>query len=318
MRALVLPFLTIAAFFSLLCPLRAQEAQQLVDLSIQTSPITIQAERPVTLRVISYGIDLAQATIVWTYGGKTIVSGKGQTTATVVAPRSGSSAFASVSVSAPGLAPLSASILLNPGSIDLLWEGADAIVPPFYKGRALPAPGGLIRFVAIPANGAGTQASYEWRRNNNALPEASGLGKTSLTIQNTLFETQETIDVRGESPTFQGSATVTAPLQNPFAVIYKNKNGFVDYAKGSVGTVSITGEDAILRFEPFFFSVNNGLENDLVFSFSSGEETFFGEGRENELRLTRPDSGIGELDFSITTNQYSVQNISRTIRLLFQ
>lgn len=297
----------------------AQGIDQAVDLVIEAMPSDPLPGQSVILEAKSYSIDVSQYFLSWTYAGASAGSGTGKTKIAVKAPAAGVSSTAMVTLSGSDTGEVSAAIFLRPASVDLLWEGVDAAVPPFYKGRPLLAPGGTFRIVAVPASGAPVQASFSWNQNGKALPALSGAGKRSITLTNNILNAREQISVVANGGLFQGQNKATILPQSPYIVAYERKEGFVDYGNGTT-TALITGNPgAVIRFEPFFFTLQNGVSRDLSFVVRSGNDQIIGENEQNEIRLSRPEGG-GEVDISVeaTTNTYSVQNARRTFKVLFE
>lgn len=306
-------------FFTLTFSLAsAQEVVQSVDLSIRATPEYPSAGQTVTLEAISYGTDLSQARLSWTYGGKAILSGIGATRATVTAPGNGQVATATVSVSANGLAPFAATLTVRPGSLDLLWEGVSASVPPFYKGRALPGAGGLIRITAIPASSAPKGVSYQWTRGDSALPAASGYGASSIVIEHGLFEASERIGVQARAGVYEGRGLTSITPRNQTLIAYQKSGGFIDFSSGSEASILISGPGAIVRFEPFFFSLAHRSLDELVMTVRSGDAVLYNE-VQNETPVSRPDEGgQGALSVDVSTKNYSLQHARSNFRLFFQ
>jgi hypothetical protein len=295
----------------------AQEVTESIDLAIEAVPSDPAPGATVVLEAKSFSLDLTQTSITWTYGGKTVLSGFGKTRLTIIAPGSGQVGTVTATASATGTTPVTASLTIRPGSVDLLWEGADAIVPPFYKGRPLPAPGGLIRIVAIPASGAPAQANYQWSRNDSALPSASGAGNTSIVVRNDPLIAQERIDLGVTGGLFQGGGSLQITPRSPQTIAYQKKEGFIDYARGSIGSIAISGPGATLWFEPYFFSIANSIATDLSFAIRFADTPVVGE-PQNELRLSRPENGgTFPLTVSARTTAYSLQNSTRQFSIFF-
>ncbi|HWC57404.1 MAG TPA: hypothetical protein VG621_00415, partial [Candidatus Paceibacterota bacterium] len=106
--------------------LGSAHAQVTPDISLDTIPLNPQPGDTVTVTATSYGADLSQATLSWVYNGKSAGAGIGKTSISVVAPAAGSTATVTVTVNGGVASGVSASIVLRPGSVDLLWEAADA------------------------------------------------------------------------------------------------------------------------------------------------------------------------------------------------
>lgn len=297
----------------------AQEVTQSIDLSIQSAPSDPAPGAQVTLEAISYSIDLTQATLSWTYGGKPVVSGSGRTRITVTAPQSGGTAIATVTASTTGISPVSATTTLSPGSIDLLWEALDSSVPPFYKGRPLLSATGIFSVVALPIGAAPRTANFQWSRNGSAVQGASGAGKSSITLNHDALNKDERIAVNVSGGGFQGEGDIAIAPLRPDIIVYQKKEGFTNYAIGSKGSVAISGSGTTLRAEPFFFSVPRSIAQDLSFDFQLGDAVVFGEDDPTEIRISRSEEpGAATFSAAITTTRYSLQNARRTFRLLFQ
>jgi hypothetical protein len=288
------------------------------DLSISMIPGNPKPLTPVQLEAKSYGLDLNQATIEWRYENKVIDRGVGRTRISVTAPATGLVATVSVTVSGIGFEPTSTSVVLRPGSIDLLWEAVDSYTPPFYKGKALPATNATLRIMAVPAVAAPKQISYQWSRANAVVEQSSGYGKSSMVFKNSEFNTQEHISVLAEGGQFSGTNSITINPVNPSLFVYQKKEGFIDYASGSGSLVSTNTSGVALRFEPFFFSRPRSSMSDLTFDFSINGNAVTGDPVPNELRLSRPDGGgVSTIKVSVQPVEYLVQHLERAITLAF-
>jgi len=297
----------------------AQGIEQGIDLSIKSIPNEPQPGQPIALEAVSFGLDLNQATLTWVYGGKTVLSGYGKTRVTVTAPRAGASATVTVTASASGTAPVSASMVLSPENVSLLWEAVDATVPPFYKGRSLLAPNGLVRVVAMPVGGTSRQSIYQWERNDSAVKNASGVGQSSIVFKHELFNKQEEIGVRVYGGGVEGEDSIGITPRAPLVAVYQKKDGFIDYATGSTSMFSVPRNGAVIRFEPYFFTASTNLYDDLAFSISSEGIELFGDTFVNELRISSTDAPKqSRLSVSVSTQEYSLQNIKQNLTILFQ
>lgn len=289
-----------------------------VDLSITSSPINPAPGEKVTLTLQSFSADLSQANIVWDYNGKNIASGKGRTTISVIAPGSGISGSITASATG-GFNAASATLILRPASVDLLFEGADSYTAPFYKGLALPSTGGIVRVTAIPSITAPKGLSFNWKRNGEAQQTASGYGKSTLLFKHDELTPTETIDVTENNGGFSGAGSISVTPGKPIIAGYFNNDGYVDYANGSTGILSTTGTGALIHFEPYFISSPNSLARDLTFSYTDDSGNALNPSRiKNELGLSRPDNGGGS-DFStaVSTVVFTLQNITKRFTVNF-
>lgn len=309
-------FVSLFIILIVLIPL-VTRAQITTDISLEVIPITPDPGQTTTIRATSYGADLSQASITWTYNNTVITRGIGRTEVRVVAPAAGATGVVVITASGSGFGNASASVVLRPASIDVLWEAADATVPPFYKGKALLAPNGLIRFTAIPSPSAPKGVSYTWSRNGQALQNNSGYNRSNITFAHSEFNKEEQAEVEAVGGVFTGTGVARVAPRNPSMVTYQNKEGFIDYANGYRETIPFTQSGMVLHFEPYYFSVNRSIASDLSFDLKV-DGTSVETSRGTEVGLSRPTrSGQSTVDLTITPVAYSLQHLTTSLKLLF-
>ncbi len=292
-------------------------AQNTADVSLTVEPFNPLPGSPATIRLVSYGVDLDQSLINWSYNGTTVASGTGKRTITVTAPAAGSTGLISATVSASGFASASASVLLRPASVDLLWEAADATTPPFYKGKAMLPDGGRLRFTALPA-ASSSQLSYAWTRNSSALPDVSGFGKSSITLKQNILTGSERIEVAVTGGLFSGAGAVSVIPKATAIVAYKNNDGFIDYANGFTNAIPVRESGAVLHFEPYYFSVPQNISSDIEVVMTSGGQEVGQSTNPIELAIGRPDKGgQSALTVAMNTTLYSLQYTEKAFTILF-
>jgi len=294
------------------------QAQSSVDLSLTTIPLDPKPLQKVTITAESFSVDLNQATITWSQGGRTIDSGTGRKSITITAPAAGQTSTITMNATGSSFGTTTASIAIRPGSIDLLWEASDSYTPPFYKGKALLSNGGAIRVTAIPSATAPKQLSYTWSRDNTILGSLSGFNKSSLSFKNSDLNDVEDISVTGGSGLFEGSASLSIKPSNPTVVVYQKNEGFIDYANGSNTVLNTSKTGLILKLEPFFFSVPTTVLKSLALDITEGGTSIVSATNPTELYLSAPEEkGQSLLTIAISTISYSLQNISRRLTINF-
>lgn len=309
-------------FLALLCILVVSTtfAQSTPDLSIESIPSNPAPFSSVQLSVSSYAIDVNQATITWKYNNKIISSGIGKRTVTITAPNSGVVATVEAMAEAPGIDPITETITINPASVDVLWEALDSYTPPFYKGKAKPSTGALIKVVAIPAYNAPKQLSFEWTHNDSAAQDASGIGKSSVVFKNNYLTTIESVGVVVKGGLFGGTGTTDVAIGEPSLVGYFNNGGFIDYANGSTSKLTTNEKGATLHIEPYFFSSQKNITNDIVIGVtaSDGVAIEMQGPKKNEFAFSAPENG-SDVTFSVAirTVQYSLQQLKRAFTVSF-
>lgn len=284
-------------------------AQTTLDVSLELIPLNPEPNTPVTIRATSYGTDLDQASISWTYNGTPIANGTGVRAITITAPSAGTTGQVAVSVSAAGYASTTTSISLRPASVDLLWEAVDAAVPPFYKGKALVADGATVRATVIPSASAISGLSYTWSRNGSTLADISGYGKRSMLFTHNILTGTERIGVDVRGGIFSGSNTLTIAPQATDLIAYKNNDGFIDYTQGFSSTIGATGTGALIHFEPYYFSVPTTIARSLTVTMTSGEQDVTPLNNPLEIGIARPDTaGSRTIRVGVATRAYSLQH----------
>jgi hypothetical protein len=309
--------ITLLALGGIVLIVHAQTAT--IDLSLTTFPLNPEPGQKVTITAQSYGADITQAEMSWTDNGKVFASNIGETQVTVTAPAAGDSATIAVTASGGSFTATTTTLVLRPGSLDLLWEGADSYTPPFYKGRALPSTDGIIRVTAVPAASAPADLTYNWSQNSSALPDNSGYDKSSLLFKNNELDPPEDIDVTAENGDFTAENSVTITPGNPAVVGYLNNNGYIDYANGSNTSLTTTGTGAVVHFEPYFFSAPSSIGKNLAFTYTDNSGNSIPAGAvKNELSISPPSSGSNiQLNVAISTIVYTLQNVTAPFSINF-
>ncbi len=293
-------------------------AQTTAEISLSTIPANPAPGASVRIEAQSYGADLDQSNITWRYNGKIIDGGIGRKNITITAPVSGAVGTITMTATGAGFASTTATMVLRPASVDLLWEAADSYTPPFYKGKALPSTNSLIRVTGILSASAPKQLVYNWSRNNSVLGASSGFGKSSLLFRNSELESTELISLEATSGTFSGTASINITPGDPSVVVYEKNEGFIDYANGSSSTVN-TGENGlILRFEPFFFSTPLSIARSLSFTITENDNDVTNPNIQNELYLSAPEvRGSALFTVAINTISYTLQQLTRPFTINF-
>lgn len=311
----------ISLIFFLITPSFAQfeNASLAPDISIIAIPENPKPGETVTLEAISYGADLNQASLIWKYNDKTIASGIGRTKITLTAPTTNSSGFISLSVGGAGFQQTQIGYTLRSASVDLLWEAIDSYTPPFYKGKALLSKNALVRVTAIQTRSAPKNLSFEWSRNDSAVPAYSGYNKNALIFKNETLKNEERVSVTASGGLFSGSKNLSLLPGKPTILMYQKKEGFIDYARGYTDDFETADPGITLRFEPYFFSIpRGGISKDLSFDIENNGTSLYGEKEQNEISLSNPGSRQKSvLRVSVSTILYSLQNAVRSFSVSF-
>ena len=199
------------------------------DLSLEISPQYPEPGETVVVKARSILVPLSATPLAWFVDGKLILEGMGVMEKEIVAGELGSEAVVRAVATYEGSLH-SASITIRPAELDLLWE-SDSFVPPFFRGRALPSAGTVVRLEAIPrlqlGNGARVAVKdivFTWRRNGYVISGTSGRGKSKVTIASPSLFGTDTVSVEARSIDGRSAAeaSVRLPSEEPHIALYQN------------------------------------------------------------------------------------------------
>jgi hypothetical protein len=171
-------------------------AQSVIDFSVDLYPQYPKEFEKVTLTLDSTHFDINTSKISWIVDGKVVYSGTGFKIYSIQTPKNGVTKNISIEVYTPNNYLLTKSFALTPQALDILWEAPNTYVPPFYKGKALPAEESIIKVVALPNFFINNKSinrdsvSFTWTLNDITRDSFSGYGKNSFTFKmDPLYET---------------------------------------------------------------------------------------------------------------------------------
>lgn len=155
------------------------------QISIQVTPPNPEPKSAVSVSVESLSLNLDRSLVSWIVDGNEVGRGNGYRTIETTVGALGTQTKITVAVRTESDTLLTATVVLQPAAVDLLWE-ADSYAHPFYKGRLLPSSGSFVRAEAIPyitlANGSPVGPSaitFTWRKNDGIDETASGRGRNT-------------------------------------------------------------------------------------------------------------------------------------------
>lgn len=147
------------------------------------------------------------------------------------------------------------------GEVEIIVE-ADTYVPSFYKGRAEPTSGNLVRATAIPLSADPVNFSYRWKLNGQPLL-SSGQSVTFPAPIGDNFMLEVTVLNNG---VFWSEKGETMALSNPEVVFYEENTLRGLGTIAIKGDFSLIGTEASITAEPFF--VGRGNQNNLQGNWS--------------------------------------------------
>lgn len=277
-------------------------------LTIVLSPEHPAPGDTVTLVLRSTLHDLSNSTITWRANGALIAQGEGVTNATVTAGEIGTETDISVEVSTEG-GDAAAAAAIIPTRVDVLWE-ADSLVPPFYRGRALPSAGSRVRLMAVaflPSSAGGylpaDKITYTWRRNGEIV--LSGRGKTTVTIPGPVLFGTDTVTVQTVSADkrVEGLGRVRIPSVEPVLSLYTNHPLFgITYHRALGPTTFVAESEMSFTAIPYFAPASAANDPDLLYAWRlnrTGIDT--NESGTNEITIDAAKSpGLAQIQLGVT------------------
>jgi hypothetical protein len=224
-----------AVCFLLLIPLFAHAQYQFVGLpgventvSMLISPENPEPGDTITFTLRSPVLDLRKSSVVWYVQGKDAAAGEGLTELKVEAGKLGEVIEVDANVSTEGITSIVKARVI-PTEVEIIYD-SNAYVPPFFRGRSLPAMGTQMRMQAVArfVNTDDTQIpdsdiTYTWTRNGRTIPNASGKGINSVRIGSPISHEATTISVHASAEGgFEGQASITINGPQPVLLLYED------------------------------------------------------------------------------------------------
>ncbi len=208
----------------------AQEASALGNeaIVIRVSPETPRPGESVELSATSIFSSIEYADISWSANGKEFARGENRTAVTLPLGPLGSETRITAVAQTAGGAEIRGETTIRPVLIDIVWD-TNSLVPPFFRGRALAGPGSTIRAQAIVnfmrADGTlvpESDITYMWRAGDKLLREASGRGRSRLTLTAPfLFDnTSLSVEAASQDGTFRANAATVVPSADTVLALY--------------------------------------------------------------------------------------------------
>lgn len=241
------------------------------DIRMVLDPATPGTNEEVEVSLDSLIININRMLITWFVDGELLDSGVGLDTITVTTKGQGELTRVEAYVQVDNETSLRKWIQIAPADLDILWE-ADTYTPPFYRGKALPTPESHITIIGLPnLRNQGIQQLeqrmvFNWRVNNENVPEASGYGKNPLVIRNDFLRTEErvTLRVQHQDGFSTAESSIVIPIKETKVLLYQDGNGLRKANRLSFeDQVGIRPGEIIA--EPYFFSTRPELLNLLTY-----------------------------------------------------
>ncbi len=264
----------------------------------------------VTIEAQGIGTFLGDATITWQKDGTVVQSGVGLRSYSFITGGIGSVTQVRVDIKSASDGSFTKTLVFRPSAVNLIWE-ADTSVPPLFLGKPLYSAGSSIKAVAFPTvvvNGSRVAAqslSYQWTRQDLALPAQSGLGRTTLSFDGNQLQPEENIgvDVYFGSSLVARSAVVIPVSQPELRLYERNSLRGILYDTALPAGIALSNKEITIAAQPYYFSNSSLQAGALQYSWALDDQ-----------EITGPDSARGILTLRQTGGGAGQSNLTATLQ----
>ncbi len=272
------------------------------DISATVTPEIPGPQENISIIFSSFSIDINRVMFVWKVDGKTELSGIGKTNFTMKSGPVGSKKTIVATLNYQGDS-LTKTFIIQPASLDLLWEAVDTYRPPFYKGKTLPSSEAKIKIVAQPdiKGIAGKQVSvsnmlFFWKRNYTTAQAASGYAKSSFTFKHNYLNKNEVVSVVGTD--FESgksaSATFSLNLSKPKILFYGVTSDLGIWFNGALSNnQAIPASLSQIFAAPYSFAPREVKNQEFSFAWSVNGDSYTSGVVRNSINVSSSISSIG-------------------------
>lgn len=222
--------------------------------TISITPLDVRPEAEFTARVEAYAYDITRARISWHIDGVHVEAHDGMRTITQRAPSVGDTLTIAVRVTEPSGTVHTAETTLVGNTIDIIIE-SDTRIPSFYRGRALPSPGSIIRAVALPVlfNADGSRVTenivYTWRI-GGAVAQSTGNSVTAEMPRSGPLLVEVTAQTRDGNVSHRAGMRVE-PVR-PIGLFYEDNPLYGLAREALPKEFTLVDDEISVRAEPYF------------------------------------------------------------------
>jgi len=289
---------------------------QTENFAFSVSPQNPEPNSLVYVSISSFSVNLNNLPITWKIDGELVLSGTGETKTSFQTKDAGVPMLVEVAVRLSPAKTIEKTLIIQTSHVDLLWEALNSYTPPFYKGKALPAPESTIKVTAAPEikNYTGKlyapkNLTYQWKKGGDVQSFASGYNKQSFTFNHNVFDGEENVSVDVASPDglSKGSSYVTIPLVRSRVAFYQEKpQEGINFSR-EVSKNRLTGQGRVtLVAIPYFFSTKTAGGQNVSYEWSLNDKKVATPSQKNKLSIEKEADGEGGLvSVGIVTENFS-------------
>jgi hypothetical protein len=295
-------FVVLALFFASFALVHAISVNDFYDVSVEFTPDTPGPNTSVSASVVSYSFDINRASINWILNGQSKLKGTGQKSFSFTTGNIGSKTNLSVVIVSSDGIQVKKDFSFQPAEVDILWEALN-YTPVYYKGKALPASGSLIKVTAMPSfPGSSSGLVYEWQIDYKNKPDISGTGKNSFVFTSADVSgiNKIGVTVSNYSKSVAAQKSIEIEIREPKLVFYEE--GPLEgtkYNRALTGDLLLNQDQVIIKAEPYFFS--KGDLKELSYEWLMNSKKVSPEGSPNVISLKKGEaSGRSLVDLTIS------------------
>ncbi len=299
------------------------------DINVTMTPANPGPNQQVSVSIVSYSTDVNAATVTWKINGKTIQSGRGLKNFSFTTGNTNVTTTLNIIVNTSDGETIDKSIVVQPSSVDLLWQ-TDSYIPPFYKGKPLYSYQNKITFIAVPhlMGAFGTEIGaknliYTWTINGSVDAANSGAGVNTYSLVGSIIARPLDVQVEVTSPSSAGvgdAEVVVAPI-DPQVVLYENNPLYgIQFQNALQNNVTLSGSQEItVAGVPFFFGALSDTAPELTYTWKINGSQIQDDGRETSqvFRQTSGTSGASNISLSVGDTAKILQTASNNFNLEF-
>lgn len=289
--------------------------------SLVTKPRYPEPYEQVTVTLNDYSINTQGATVSWFINGIEQTTLRNERSIQITAGILGTTDTIRAITTLPNGSTLRAETTIQPMRVDMLIE-AETLTPVFYKGRAVPSSGSLVRITAIPFTGENkspTSYSYVWKVGDTVQSGGSQYGKNFTTFtssfEKNVFVSVDVLDGSGKILT---SESIYVPIADPELYFYEINplRGMSEQAMGS--NFIFMGDEVQVRAEPYFIS-SALLSQNPHRQWKLNTQTVDNPSTDPQEITLRKEGASGSftLEFHIRNLQQLLQGVKKSIALTF-
>ena len=256
-----------------------------------------------TLSLLSSSLELTNATMAVSVGGKEIYRGAVQPVA-ITLGKAGSVANVKVTLSVNGVEYVQ-TLVIQPQDVVLVAEPVSS-APPLYPGKSSVPLNGSVRVVAMAnLKDAGGKTfspnllSYAWTVDGTQIANASGIGRQAVMVASPLQYRARSVSVtvQSQNGSIVGGASLSLTAQEPLVRIYKNDPLLgISFDHALSGSYAIAGAETTFYAAPFSLPTTGGAPFIQWFLNSASVQTG------NSITLRPAGSGQGDSSLSVVAS----------------